>query len=580
MPEITVDGETITFENEEEPKLLQFCLDQGVELPHFCYHPALSIPANCRQCLVEVGTPARDRESGELERDEDGNVKINWMPELQTSCSISASDGMVVKTHRTSEKVRRGQKDNLEFLLANHPLDCPICDQAGHCPLQIQSYKYGPEGSRFEFRKIHKPKRVRLGPNVTLDAERCINCTRCTRFTEEISGSDQLTIIERGVRNYPLTAPGEEFDDPYSMNTIDICPVGALTSSDSRFQARAWEMSRTPSITTTNAKGSNCFYHVRDNLIMDVTPRPNDAVNKFWLADEDRLDYKRFNNDRPEGPQVRRKGTLQSASWEEVHEAAADLVREAGEKVLFLGSARATVEDNYLLKRLADAVDADAPRFIPHTEPGHGDGWLRTDDRTPNRQGVERLGFRPVDEKMLRSQLDAGEYAAIYVLEDDPVASGLFEAEDLKDVPIALHHYNTTNETLPVANAALPAATVVETVGTYVSEDGHAQRVRPAKEIKGTSRILTQAMGAARQDTHGTPFDKWHNDQNRVDCRPGWVSLPAVAEALDRDLSHEGPKQVMGEVAGNVDAFDGATYDAMGLAGVRLEAESDRATAA
>ena len=203
MPTVKIDGQVYEYDPDHHDKLLQFCLDQGVELPHFCYHPAMSIPANCRQCLVQVGTPERDRATGELVTNEDGDPNIQFMPGMQTSCTMGLQDGMVVKTHRSSDAVREAQKDTLEFLLINHPLDCPICDQAGHCPLQIQAYKYGPEGSRFEFRKVHKPKRVKLGPRVTMDAERCINCTRCTRFTDEISESGQLTISNRGVRNHP-----------------------------------------------------------------------------------------------------------------------------------------------------------------------------------------------------------------------------------------------------------------------------------------------------------------------------------------------------------------------------------------
>ncbi|RMF51797.1 MAG: (2Fe-2S)-binding protein, partial [Bacteroidetes bacterium] len=172
MPKVTIDDQVFEFEG--RPKVLQFCLDHGIELPHFCYHPAMSIPANCRQCLVEVGTPVIDRETRQPKLDKDGNPVIQFMPKLMTSCSQDITDGMVIRTHRTSEKVARAQKDTLEFLLINHPLDCPICDQAGHCPLQIQAYKYGPEGSRFEFRKVHKPKHVPLGPRVMLDAERCI----------------------------------------------------------------------------------------------------------------------------------------------------------------------------------------------------------------------------------------------------------------------------------------------------------------------------------------------------------------------------------------------------------------------
>ena len=570
MPQVIIDGQEYAYEG--HPKLLHFCHDQGVELPHFCYHPSLSIPANCRQCLVEVGTPARDRVTGELQRDDDGQPVIRFFPKLMTSCSQDLSDGMVVKTKRTSELVERAQRDTLEFLLINHPLDCPICDQAGHCPLQIQAYKYGPEGSRFEFRKVHKPKKVKLGPRVVLDAERCINCTRCVRFTDEISKSYQLTIISRGVKNYPMTPPGIDFDEPYSMNVIDLCPVGALTSADFRFQARIWEMSSTPSITTTHAKGANCTYWVRDNLVLRVTPRPNMEVNEYWLLDEDRLDYKRFNEDRPDGPMVRTVGVLNPVAWEQAYARAAEILEAVeGHEILFLGSAHATVEDNYLLKRLAEALGAEAPRYVPHVEPGHGDGWLRTDDLAPNTQGCLRLGINPVDEALVRTRLQAGQIKAVYVLEDDPVASGLFGEEDLKDIPVILHHYHMTNDTLAVADVTLPAAMVVETVGVYVNEDGHAQRVVPAKAIRGVNRTLMMQMGASRTDQHATPFDRWYNESHKIDCKPSWEMLPAVAARLGHPMSYKGPKHIMQEVSETLPAFTGATYKAMGLQGVRLQ---------
>jgi NADH-quinone oxidoreductase subunit G len=271
MPVATIDNRD--FEFEPGDLVLQHCLDHGVEIPHFCYHPAMSIPANCRQCLVRVGTPAKNRQTGEVERDESGNAVINFMPKLMPSCAVELTEGMVVQTQLSNDEVQDGQVANLELLLINHPLDCPICDQAGHCPLQIQAYKYGPEGSRFEFEKVHKPKRIQLGPHVILDAERCINCTRCTRFTSEITGTHQLTIQNRGDKNYPITAPGVEFDDPYSMNVCDLCPVGALTEDYFRFRARVWEMSKTPSVSAFGAKGINVDYWVKDNLILRITPR-------------------------------------------------------------------------------------------------------------------------------------------------------------------------------------------------------------------------------------------------------------------------------------------------------------------
>ncbi len=568
MASVTIDGRTYEFEG--RPRLLQFCLDHGIEIPHFCYHPSMSVPANCRQCLIDVGALMRNRATGALERDEDGAPIIRYMPKLQTSCSHTLSDGQVIHTRRTSQKVAQAQRDNLEFLLINHPLDCPICDQAGMCPLQIQAYKYGPEGSRFEFKKTHKPKKVKLGPRVVLDAERCINCTRCTRFTDEISKSHQLTIIERGVKNYPMTPPGMTFDEPYSMNVIDLCPVGALTSADFRFQARIWEMSSAPSITTTNAKGSNCNYWVRDNLVLRVTPRENPAVNEFWLPDEDRMAYRRFNEDRPEGPQVRTRGAFHAASWEDACAYAARLLRGAGKRALFLASAHAPVEDNYLLIRLAAAVGGRVAGFIEHMEPGHGDGWLRTDDRAPNSEGCRRLGLAPVGAEMLREEIASGAVGALYVLDDDPVGAGLVRSEDLSDIPVILHHYHTTNETLLSADVALPSATVAETIGTYVNEDGRAQRVVPAKAVRGAHRTLMMQMGLSRADRHGTPFDRWHNESNLINCKPGWEVLPMVARAAGCDFMDRGPRKVMREVADTFEAFAGATYKVMGLGGHSL----------
>lgn len=566
MPTITIDG--VAHEFEAKQALLQFCLDRGIEVPHFCYHPAMSVPANCRQCLVEVGMTEVDRETRQVKFGEDGKPIVRFLPKLQTSCSQEIADGMVVRTHRTSDLVARAQKDTLELLLINHPLDCPICDQAGHCPLQIQAYKYGPEGSRFEFEKTHKPKRIELGPRVMLDGERCINCTRCVRFTGEVSKSHQLTIIERGVRNYPMTPPGVVFDEPYSMNVIDICPVGALTSVDFRFKARVWEMSKTASITVSNAKGSNCWYWVKDNRVLKVTPRDNEQVNRYWLPDEDRLDYERFNDGRLSGPVVDGR----PSSWDAAYAAAAEVLGSVEPaSILFLGSAHASVEDNWLLSRLAAHLGAPAPVYIPHVDPGHGDGWLRTDDRTPNARGCEALGILPIDADSVRKRLSSGAVKAVYVLEEDPIASGVFSADDLGSAPVIVHAWHTDNRTLAAAKVGLPAAMVVETIGTFVNEDGRAQRVRPAKAIKGVNRTLMMEVGKSRHDLHGTPFDRWYDETNLVDCQPGWVSLPAVAARCGLELSYRGPKDILAEIAGSNEAFRGVSYEAMGESGVRLQ---------
>ncbi len=566
MAKVTIDNQTFEFEG--SPMVLQFCLDNEVDVPHFCYHPAMSAPANCRQCLIEVGMPDRDRATGHAILDEDGNPVIQFMPKLMTSCTQPAADGMVIRTHRSSDIIRRAQKDNLEFLLINHPLDCPICDQAGNCPLQIQAYKFGPESSRFEFEKSHKPKQIELGPNVMLDGERCINCTRCTRFTDEISESHQLTIIERGVDNYPMTPPGVVFDEPYSMNVIDICPVGALTSRDFRFKARVWEMSSTPSITTTNAKGSNCHYWVQDNLIMKVTPRTNMFVNEYWLADEDRLDYRRFNDNRPSGPTV----DGDPVTWDLAYEHARGLLAKCeGAEILFVGSSSACVEDNFLLGRMAASLGADTPVFVEHAVEGAGDNWLVTDDKTPNREGCLRLDMHPLTGDSLRSRLSSGAIKVLYVLEEDLITSGLCSAEDLSGVEVIVHDNSISNQLVNLAAVTLPAAMIVETVGTYVSENGYAQKSVPAKAIRAVNRTLMMSIGKSRADMHGTPFDKWHHEENLIDCLPGWVSIPVVARALGQDLSFKGPRQIIEELSDSNEAFAGLSYEGMGEIGIQLE---------
>lgn len=566
MPQVTINGQQYDFEDGD--KLLQFCLDQGIEIPHFCYHPALSIPANCRQCLVKMGTPVKDRETGEVVRDENGAPKINYGPKLQPSCAIDLSDGMVVHTQEDSEEVAEAQADNLEIMLINHPLDCPICDQAGQCPLQIQAYKYGPEGSRFEFEKVHKPKRVQLGPNVILDAERCINCTRCTRFTEEVTESYQLTIVNRGDKNYPMTAPGQSFDDPYSMNVCDICPVGALTEDYFRFKARVWEMSKTPTISDFDGTGTNVEVWVRNNEVLRITPRENMAVNEHWMPDAARLVYSTYNENRLSGPRL----NGEAASWDEAYAAAADVLEAAGANTLFIGSAHATVEDNYLMAQLAKALGAEAPIYTSHRVPGAGDGWLLSDDKAPNTQGCARLGFTEVEPSVLQSKVQHADL--VYILDGDPVKQGVLDAADLANVPVILHATHVVSKTLPQASVAFPAAMSVETIGTYVNENGRAQRLRPAKMIKSMNRSLLMAMGTGqgRPDRHGTPFDRWHDESRQVDCLPGWTVIPAIAQRLGYEhLLIKSPKALMDHIAHAVGAFSGASYDAMGLQGVALE---------
>lgn len=527
MPTIYIDGKAYTYER--PMKLLQFCLETGIEIPYFCYHPALSIPANCRMCLVETGLPMKDRTTGEYIREADGSLRIQWGPKPTPSCTTDLVPDLHVRTHRTSPIIQKTQQGVLEFLLINHPLDCPICDQAGECPLQIWTYKYGPEGSRFELEKVHKPKRVALGPRVILDAERCINCTRCVRFTEGISKTHQLTIVQRGNKNYPATATGQPFDDPYSLNTVDICPVGALTSADHRFKARVWEMNYTPSLCTGCAKGCNAYVWVRDNLVMRLTPRKNLQVNQYWLCDEGRLDYRKYNENRASG--LWRYG--QPVEWAEgLAEIAKTLSAHAG-KILFVGSAYASVETLYALKLLRNALAPETPlAYVPHIEPGWGDHLLRRDDRTPNAKGAQALGFEPIDLDKLAHL--ASQYSILYWVEDDVAL-----ADILRKLPPALSIIAHTYQNSPNREQLwyqLPAATHLESFGTFVNEDGLAQTVQPARQWQKMQPIDWFYMSKSRLDAAGQPVDRWRHPAHIPDCLPSYLLIAQIAEKANLKL--------------------------------------------
>jgi NADH-quinone oxidoreductase subunit G len=556
MPEVTIDGKR--FEYEGDHILLQFILDQGLEVPFFCYHPSMSAPANCRQCMVKVGQPVQDRETGEYELDEDGNRVIRWFPKLQTSCNIKIADGMVVQTQETDELVTRAQKDTLEFILANHPLDCPICDQAGECPLQIQTYKYGPEGSRFEVKKVHKPKRVQLGPRVVLDAERCINCTRCVRFTDEISKSKQLTITSRGDKNYPVAAPGREFDDPYSLNTVDICPVGALTSADFRFKARVWEMNQTPSIDITNGKGCNIDLWTRDNVVLRITPRHNAAVNDYWMPDVGREAYRIFNENRVSRPSQKLDNGHVKSSWKNAIETFAEQIEQADKnEILFVGSPHASVEENYVLMSLSNLLAGATPVFTPHIEEGAGDGFLLTDDQAPNTNGCRLLGLDECSADDIQEKISKA--SLVVLLNDNLVGRGIISENDLNGKFLAMFATNNT-ETSSAADLIIPITTAAEHAASYVNVDKRIQRTVPAKETKYTNRRLNLEMSEGRSDRYGTSFDNWVNEDNKVDCLPLWSISNELAERLGLDLQFSNSRDILSRISGSISAFEGVSY--------------------
>ncbi|MEM6271979.1 MAG: 2Fe-2S iron-sulfur cluster-binding protein [Bacteroidota bacterium] len=547
MPQITIDGKP--YEYEGDHMLLQFALDNGVEIPYFCYHPAMSIPTNCRMCLVEVGWPAKDRKTGELKRDEEGKMVVNWGRKPATACNTPLSPDLVVLTHRSSPKVKEMQKGVLEYMLVNHPLDCPICDQAGECPLQIWTYKYGPEGSRFESSKVHKPKRVELGPNVILDAERCINCTRCVRFTEEISKTAQLTIIGRGDKNYPMTAPGKVFDDPYSMCTIDLCPVGALTSKHFRFKARTWEMSYAPGLCTGCARSCSVNVWVRDNKVMRLTPRGNPRVNNYWMCDKGRLDIDKYNDHRVSG--IKLKGDVPVEFQTGINKAI-ELLRAHPGPITFLGSAHASLESNIALRDLARSMGVETVHYVSYTNSGWGDEILRKDDKSANGTGCELLGLEAIDPTVLRDRMAAGEIGFLYMLEDNQVLEILGDALDKATV---IAHATNYHDLQAKVDVILPAAMSIEMEGTYLNGDMVPQVSKMAKQIKQMTPEMWMRVPKSRLDKAAVAIDRWRDLENIFDVLPGWQMLSSLALGLGHNLGFNHHKDVFAKLQSEIEVL-------------------------
>ena len=373
MVTLTIDGIKVTVP--EGTLLVDAARQAGIHIPVFCYHPKLEPAGMCRMCLVEIGRPMIDRNTGQPILDENGQPKLQFLGKLETACTNTVSEGMVVFTQ--SEKARQGQKATVEFLLTSHPLDCPICDKGGECPLQDLTMAYGPAQSRFEYEdKIHLAKHVPLGDLIYLDRERCILCSRCIRFQAELVGEAVLTFDERGRSSQIVTVSDPPFDSVFSGNTTDICPVGALTTADFRFGARPWELKAAASICSQCAVGCNIVYNTRREarsdgriVIKRVLPRQNEEVNDLWICDKGRFGY-HYTESRARLTAPRAEG--RPVSWEQALQKAAEGLRSASQKAL-IASGRLSNEDLYTLKRLADHLQMPAYLYTPI---GGGE-WVR-----------------------------------------------------------------------------------------------------------------------------------------------------------------------------------------------------------
>src|ERR1700690_2730533 len=286
---VNIDGREIAVP--KGTNVIEAARRMGVDVPHYCYHPKLTVVGNCRMCLVEMGMLAVDPATKQPIIDPaSGKQKINWSPRPAIACATNASPGLHIRT--TSPLVKDCREGVMEFLLVNHPLDCPICDQAGECKLQEQATGYGRGYSRYIEQKNVKPKRTLLGPRVMLDDERCILCSRCIRFSKEVARDDVLGFTDRGSHSTLTCYPGRKLENNYSLNTVDICPVGALPSTDFRFKMRVWFLKQTNSIDTESSAGANTVVWSREGAVYRITPRQNDGVNDTWMADSGRVLYK------------------------------------------------------------------------------------------------------------------------------------------------------------------------------------------------------------------------------------------------------------------------------------------------
>jgi NADH-quinone oxidoreductase subunit G len=354
---LTIDGVEVTV-----PKgtvVVDAAKEVDIDIPVFCYHPKLDPVGMCRMCLVEVGTPVRDRATGEIVTDADGQPQIRFAPVLQTGCTVQVSQGMVVRT--TTPKVKDARDDTIEFLLTSHPLDCPVCDKGGECPLQNLTMRHGPGTSRFHFEdKLRADKNVPLGELIFLDRERCIQCARCTRFQGEIAGDPVIAFHNRGRSLEIVTMSEPGFDSYWSGNTTDICPVGALTTVDFRFGARPWEMTPVASLCPHCPVGCNTTMSTRReaktggrSVIKRIMPRQNERVNEIWICDKGRFVH--HFSDTPQRlttPLIRENGELVETSWDEALDLVAGRLQMAKQSVAGLAGDRLSNEDLYLFQKL------------------------------------------------------------------------------------------------------------------------------------------------------------------------------------------------------------------------------------
>jgi NADH-quinone oxidoreductase subunit G len=505
MVSLTIEGRNVSVP--EGTTILEAAKQVGVLIPHYCYHPALPVAGVCRMCLVEV----------------------EKAPKLAPSCATTVADGQVVHVH--SDKSLDARKGVLEMLLINHPLDCPICDQSGECELQDYTFQEGREDSRYREPKRFNPAED-FGGDVVYVPNRCILCTRCVRFMDDIAHDPVLNVSERGDRALIGKFEGKDLTHPWAANVVDLCPVGALLSKDFLNKARAWELDRTASICPNCTQGCNVIMETRENQVVRMRPRPNEYVNAFFMCDYGRLNYRWMNErNRVERPMVRQNGTLAATSWEIAISAAARAVSE--KSVFVAASPMLSNESLYLLTQLM-GNGSGAFRVTEGDEAplaGVPDLALRR-ERAANVNGAETLGFKKT--KDLLAGLKQGD-VLIVAGEDlaDVDASALARASDVIVISSVL------SEAASKASVVLPIANFSEEEGTVTNLRGRVQRFTQARQAPG-------------------------------ETRPSWLVLGDLLGAMGKQDSFFLPSDVFAKLASSSTAFAGLSYDTLGFKGLPL----------
>ena len=528
MPTLTIDGRQI--DSPDGSTVIQAAEKLGIFIPRYCYHPGLSIAGNCRICLVEV----------------------EKNPKLQISCNTPVAEGMVV--HTKSAKAEDGRRAVLEFLLANHPLDCPVCDQSGECDLQNFYMNFGLYDPRFREQKVKKKKAVAIGPHVMLDQERCILCSRCVRFADEITKTGEFGIFDRGDRAQLGLYPGQRLDNPYSANVVDICPVGALTEMDFRFKARVWYLSSAPTVCNGCVQGCNVDIHYvldRPHLndgarILRLKPRYNADVNQWWMCDEGRYGFGWVDKGRL--TKVRHQGV--DSTWEQAIAAIAAALEKlrrnrTNSRIGVIASTQLTNEEFFLIREIFQgALGAQVTAAVP-TPSGYSDDFLIKADKSPNTLGATLLGLSGPGAPAAASIIDEalqGRIEALWVFGHD--LATLIDETTLQELSrkLRLFVFSGTNENPTVSRShwVLPTAAYVEKDGTFVNCHGRIQRI-------------------------GRAFPPL------PDSREDWGILLEIARQLNHPLAWRNPQEILLGLAKALAPFAGLTYEKIGSQGAALD---------